>query len=221
NIDLSYTCDIDKTPLSVIVSDNKTKGRTIFYSTGKVTSNFNLFKENDLSADLLHISSMGEVEMDAISWAKRNGIPIMLDADYYSESFVNNAHSIDLFIGSEHFFERYQPSLLLEEKLEKIQELGPEIVGVTLGSKGCWVKDVNGLNKFEGFTINPIDTTGAGDVFHGAFAYGYLKKWDLKKIVLFSNAVAAMSCMVIGGRKGIPNYNNVLNFLEQHDINFK
>ena len=55
------------------------------------------------------------------------------------------------------------------------------------------------------FEVNVIDTTGAGDVFHGAYLAGLVKGWDLKRIATFASAVAAIHCTVLGNRKGIPS----------------
>ncbi|MDI7261259.1 MAG: PfkB family carbohydrate kinase, partial [Thermodesulfobacteriota bacterium] len=49
-----------------------------------------------------------------------------------------------------------------------------------------------------------VDTTGAGDVFHAGFIYGLLQHWEIEEILRFSNAVAALKCRDIGGRRGIP-----------------
>ena len=64
-----------------------------------------------------------------------------------------------------------------------------------------------------GFVVPVVDTTGAGDVFHGAFAFGLARGWDLRRIVEWSNAVAALKCRKLGGRAGIPTFAEVESFL--------
>jgi len=54
----------------------------------------------------------------------------------------------------------------------------------------------------KGFLIDVVDTTGAGDVFHAGFIYGLLQNWEMEKILQFANAVAALKCRELGGRKG-------------------
>lgn len=58
-----------------------------------------------------------------------------------------------------------------------------------------------------------VDTTGAGDVFHGAFAYGVANGWDTSRCGEFAAAVAAIKCMQRGGRTGIPTLEQTLEFL--------
>jgi sulfofructose kinase len=63
------------------------------------------------------------------------------------------------------------------------------------------------------FKVTVADTTGAGDVFHGAFIYGLLQKWALEDIARFANAAAALKCTQIGARRGIPTLEQVSNLL--------
>jgi sulfofructose kinase len=51
--------------------------------------------------------------------------------------------------------------------------------------------------------VNCVDTTGAGDVFHGAFCYGVLEGWPIEQILEFANAMAALNCTALGARGGI------------------
>jgi len=67
------------------------------------------------------------------------------------------------------------------------------------------------------FKVPVIDTTGAGDVFHGAFIYGLLQKWSLEEIIRFSHAAAALNCMHIGARGGIPTLQQVLQVLRNRE----
>ena len=64
-----------------------------------------------------------------------------------------------------------------------------------------------------GFEVDSVDTTGAGDVFHGAFLYAVLREWDIRRCCVFANAVAAMKCRRLGGRAGIPTLEESLGFL--------
>ena len=65
-----------------------------------------------------------------------------------------------------------------------------------------------------GFQVDVVDTTGAGDVFHGGFIYGLLQNWEVTEILRFANAVAALKCRDLGGRRGIPALGEVLKFLK-------
>jgi sugar/nucleoside kinase (ribokinase family) len=58
--------------------------------------------------------------------------------------------------------------------------------------------------QFCAFQVHAIDTTGAGDIFRGAFIYGLLQNWSLERIMGFANAAAGLSCSRLGARAGIP-----------------
>ena len=60
-----------------------------------------------------------------------------------------------------------------------------------------------------GLRVKAVDTTGAGDAFHGAFVYGMLQGWDLRRVARFANAVAAINCQTLGGRQGLPSFEEV------------
>jgi sugar/nucleoside kinase (ribokinase family) len=60
-----------------------------------------------------------------------------------------------------------------------------------------------------------VDTTGCGDVFHGAYIVGLLQGWDLRRVALFSTAVSALKAGKLGGRAGIPTFERTLEFLRE------
>jgi sulfofructose kinase len=53
------------------------------------------------------------------------------------------------------------------------------------------------------FVVNCVDTTGAGDVFHGAFCYAVLQRMPIPEALDLSNAMAALNCTALGARGGI------------------
>ena len=84
------------------------------------------------------------------------------------------------------------------EACKKLLTLGPEIVVLKQGSKGCTIFTKQEEIYIPGFKVEEIDPTGAGDSFGGAFIVGYLAGWDLEKIAKFSNAVGALKVQHFG-----------------------
>ena len=74
--------------------------------------------------------------------------------------------------------------------------------------------DVRILYRAGSFNIKAVDSTGAGDVFHGAFIYGMLAGLPIEEILRFANATAAMKCGSLGGQQGIPTLKEVIEFIE-------
>ena len=74
---------------------------------------------------------------------------------------------------------------------------------MTLGRDGALVYSDGKFHYSPGFVVETVDTTGAGDIFHGAFAYGLLEGWDIERTLDFSNAMAGLNCTRVGARGGI------------------
>ncbi len=75
--------------------------------------------------------------------------------------------------------------------------------GVTLGRDGALAYSAGSFSYSPGFEVKAVDTTGAGDVFHGAFIYGLLAGWPLPRTLDFANALAALNSTALGARGGI------------------
>lgn len=92
---------------------------------------------------------------------------------------------------------------------------GCGLAAVTLGENGVsWIaEDV--LQHLPAFRIRAVDTTGAGDVFHGALVYALGMKMPIGEALRFSSAVAALKCRHSGGRAGIPDLHATQSFLQE------
>jgi sulfofructose kinase len=100
-----------------------------------------------------------------------------------------------------------------EDPQELADRYGCSVVGITRGVEGAVFLNRGRVLRSNAFNVPVADTTGAGDVFHGAFIYGLLQSWNLEDVIRFAHAVAAMKCMRIGARRGIPSLSEVQEFL--------
>ena len=91
-------------------------------------------------------------------------------------------------------------------------------VGVTDGPNGIWWREGAEENHMPSFSVNVVDTLGAGDVWHGAFALALGEKMPTEKAIRFSNAAAALKCSKPGGREGIPTRDETETFLRNNSI---
>ncbi|MFB3883339.1 MAG: PfkB family carbohydrate kinase [Armatimonadota bacterium] len=91
-----------------------------------------------------------------------------------------------------------------QKRLGRLAALGPEFVAITAGEQGCYYLDGGEVRHQQPFNVEVADTTGAGDVFHGAFAYALARRWGYPTCTEFASAAAALSCRALGGRRGIP-----------------
>lgn len=111
--------------------------------------------------------------------------------------------------------ERLAPGESWENKLRVLAETGARFVAITAGPEGCYFLADGKACHQPAFSVPVVDTTGAGDVFHGAFAYGLARRWPLAQGVEFASAVAALSCRSLGGRRAIPTYQEATALLQE------
>ena len=87
-----------------------------------------------------------------------------------------------------------------------------------MGENGSMVLDRGKILRCPAFRITPVDTTGAGDVYHTGFALRYLETHDLMESMRFASAVSALKCLQPGGRTGIPSREEADEFLENNGV---
>lgn len=107
----------------------------------------------------------------------------------------------------------YNNSDSLVNIYQKLQDKYPNAnIVITLEEKGCLYQNNNQIKIMPGLKVEVKDTTGAGDIFHGAFTYGIANGFDMEKIITISNIAAGLSVTKIGSRLSIPTINEVLDY---------
>ena len=101
----------------------------------------------------------------------------------------------------------------VEEMVDLLLSMGPKVVLLTLGDKGCFLKTGNEKYIVPAFKVSPVDTTAAGDTFCGAFASEYIKGKNWSEILEFATAAAAISVTRLGAQPSIPTRSEVKEFL--------
>jgi sulfofructose kinase len=97
--------------------------------------------------------------------------------------------------------------------LQRVRALGCRVASVTRGAQGLvWIDD-SGIHSQPSFAVHVVDTTGAGDVFHGAYALALAEGSTVPEAMRFASAVAALKCTRRGGRAGIPDRAEAAAFL--------
>lgn len=201
-----------------IAVSRESGNRTIFWHRGSAPA---LRKQEvDLSpfsgAKVLHLDGlMIEASIEAARQARARGLRVVLDAGTMREGSLDLLPQIDVLIASARFavpLVGENPSV--EESLEALSPFGPKEVVITLGSKGSTGWQRGKLFTQSAFPTDVVDTTGAGDVYHGAYIYGMLKGWDMARCMRFASATSALKCKAVGARAGIPTLSEVTRFLE-------
>lgn len=150
----------------------------------------------------------------AFEAARKAGIPTVLDADLGGrEALVELLELTDYAIFSEQALEEFAAEEAAEDRLRRVASHGPLHAGVTLGAEGyLWIEGGK-VGRFPAFDVDVVDTTGAGDAFHGAFALGLAERRPVKEIVRRATATAALKCTRLGARMGLPTVDELAKFL--------
>ena len=101
----------------------------------------------------------------------------------------------------------------VETALEQVFSYGCRVAAVTRGGAGIEWRDAVGLHRHPAFAVDVVDTTGAGDVFHGAYAVAIGGGAPASDAFTFAAAVAALKCTRPDGRSGIPSLSEALEFI--------
>jgi sulfofructose kinase len=127
-----------------------------------------------------------------------------VDVDTIYAGFDRVMPHVDYLIASSEFPSRWTGEQDPFRALEILQnEYGMRVAAMTLGSHGALARYEGRFVYSPAFVVNCVDTTGAGDVFHGAFCYAVLQGMPIRESLEFSNAMAALNCTALGARGGI------------------
>lgn len=152
----------------------------------------------------------------AAALARERRIPVVLDAETVKEGTSELVPLVDLLVSSSRFPALFTGVADREGALRRLLALGPRFVAMTLGREGALAMTPDGaVLRSRGFDVDAVDTTGAGDAFHGAFLYGLLEGWTIERTLDFSNAAAAMNCTALGARGGLTSVGDVLTFMAE------
>ncbi|MCB8942817.1 MAG: carbohydrate kinase [Ardenticatenaceae bacterium] len=151
-------------------------------------------------------------------WARAQGIPTVLDADSAKPGAVALASEVDYLVCSQNFAQEFTGETEMEKALERLTAVRPTGVGtptvvITLGAEGVLWHHAGENGRFPAYPVTVVDSTGAGDAFHGAFAAALAQGQSWPHILRLASATAALCCTKIGARIGIPTKAEVEQFI--------
>ena len=148
--------------------------------------------------------------------ARQLGIPVTVDVDTIYHGFDEVLPNVDYLIGSSEFPVQWTNERDPFKALELIQnEYGMKVAAMTLGAHGALARVDGRFVYSPAFVVNCVDTTGAGDVFHGAFCYAVLAGLPMRESLDLANAMAALNCTAIGARGGIKSMEDAKALMER------
>ncbi len=144
--------------------------------------------------------------------ARRRGVLTVLDAGSFHEGTRTLAEVVDYLVASERFAAQATDSTDPEEALRRLAAFHPCVV-VTLGERGLIWSSQGKRGRLAAYPVACVDSTGAGDAFHGAFALGVARRMDWSDLLRFASAAGALACTRLGARQGLPSAEMVAELL--------
>ncbi|WP_050184440.1 carbohydrate kinase family protein [Domibacillus robiginosus] len=205
---------------SCIQVERSSGSRSITYYGGSLSSyelnNFpSILIEN---CSIIHADGNNpELTLQAFKLGKEKGKTTSLDGGNISdENLQKLLPYVDVYITDSKSIPQWAFFDDLKSTCKILTERGPKLVAVTLGKKGCLMFDTKQYYQSSGIEITVVDTTGAGDNFHGAFVYGLWRDLSYEECLELANTFAALSCQGLGGRRCLPTYEYIAeNFLNK------
>ncbi len=218
------TCYITKKPghrsfTSTIWLSQKSYSRTCVFDRGDLPVwNLNHGQKTAIEeAELLMVDG-NELHsaVEGARLAKNAGIKVLYDAGGLYSGVEELLCLTDYLIPSEEFATKHTGCASADDAAKTLfYRYHPRFVVVTQGKLGGVLYDGKELSHYPAFSVEAVDTNGAGDVFHGAFAAALIKGFAPYQCCCFASAVSALKCTGVGARESVPGMETVKHFLEE------
>ncbi len=208
-------------PYFAFISVDGTSGSRTIWWTDQIVKRLqkkDVSKSLIASAKILHLDEYElEAAVIAAKWARGAGVKVVLDAETPSrKELLPLIKLADYLVIPQEFASGFTGQKSLEDAGRTFLQYGPKAVVITRGINGSLGITRKNIFFQKAFKVKAVDTTGCGDVFHGAFVYGLLKDWPLEIIIEFASSVAALKCRGLGGRSASPRISEVKEFLNNN-----
>jgi ribokinase len=148
-------------------------------------------------------------------WAKRQKVPVIFDIGSMRNDVTEILPLVDHLICSRDFALPFTKTKTPRKAISLLGRICKGTIVVTSGTKGSvGFSEETAFIIQKSYRVKTVDTTGAGDVYHGAYIVGLLNGYDLKKRMELASAAAALKCTKQGGRTGIPTMRQLQSFLK-------
>ena len=208
--------EVDKdndTAMSFVLINSKNGSRTIFSNRN---NKMKITKEINIKPDLILVDGQ-ELEASKKVLLNNPKAISIIDAGRIKDEVITLAKMVDYVVCSKDFAEGYtnlkidlKNKDVLNNIFLKLEKDFKNVI-ITLEEKGSLYKKDNIVKLVPTIDVMEVDSTGAGDIFHGAFAYCLLKKYDIEKSIKIANIAGAISVTRLGGRYSMPSLKEVMS----------
>lgn len=204
--------------ISICLVDKRTGDRTVVSRRGELA---------EVGPEALRVAAAGggsilhvdgydmKAAIAATRIAKKRGTAVVYDCGSFYDGTEELLKYTDVAVTSEKFARQMFGDAPLDEACRCLRDVGPTYTGVTLGGRGAVGLDGDRFFEVPAFDVEVVDTTGAGDAFHGGLDVGILLGLDFERAMVLAAAVAALKCTKLGGRAGLPTLEELSAFLAE------
>ncbi len=198
-----------ETTSSFILANSDNGSRTIF--TYRPSSIHMHDIDIDFEPDIILLDGQEPKISEDLIFKYKNAISV-IDAGRPKEEIIKLAGFVNYLICSKEFAEtvsekkvNYNDLSTVADVYNTLKEKFNNNIIITLEDRGCVYQDGNIIKVMPSIKVKAVDSTGAGDIFHGAFVYGLAKHFELEKTIKYANLAGAISVTRIGGRYSVPS----------------
>ena len=204
-----------KTPVAYVFITADSGARSIIYERNVLPK----LKINNVVKSLIRQTGVALLDPEVTYLGGRlkklagNDFKVIYDCERWREGIEDIMDTADYFIPSSEFLEAEElelHNLAFYEKIIKLNDLVNGTLVMTHGEKGAYYILDKALYHVPVPQVHAVDTVGAGDNFHAAFALALTRGYDLHRMVKFAVTVASLSCREYGGRRGVPTWEQAL-----------
>ena len=202
----------------VILADSKSGEKQFFFErTFHVFEDYIDFDASRLNGtDILLLDGFWmEAALEGAVWASKNRVTIVADINKNYDGLEDLLPLIDYFIIPEFFAREITGEKTIPDILRSIKDVISGIPVITKGREGGSYFVENEIRNYRSFPVECIDSTGAGDAFHGAFCHFLSKGLSIDRSLELASAVGAMNCRSMGGRDSLPTIEELSIFLKE------
>ncbi len=163
---------------------------------------------------------------EAVELASKAGTKVSFDSADASDEAFETFRMGDVLIAPEEYLKTVNVPPGVEIPHEDYATMDAVVGGaknaiITMGERGCiGTEDGNSTWRVPALGVDVVDTTGAGDTFHGAYMAAWWRGYDFFHRMIYASGAAAMKCTKLGGRAGIPTHDELMAFFAERDVKF-
>lgn len=194
-------------PFAVILLDDREGERVVLWHRDTLLAlrPDEVSDEAIVSGRLVHVDDVDlDASLQAARLARAAGKPVTSDIERTTDDVRALVDAVTVPIFAEHVPAALTGEMDLRTALELLRRPHHTMLCVTLGARGALLVTADDVIRQPGIAVKAVDTTGAGDVFRGAFIYALLRGDTPRDVLRFANAAAAISCTRIGAMSSVP-----------------